>query len=84
MKRATMTFPDDLAEALENYVQSQEAPPTLTTVVQAALRQYLGERGFLRVRRNFEITPSSHGSGRVDVSQEHDRYLAKAERSVRK
>ncbi len=43
-----MTFPDDLAEALETYVQSQEAPPSLTTVVQAALRQYLGERGFLR------------------------------------
>jgi metal-responsive CopG/Arc/MetJ family transcriptional regulator len=84
MKRATMTFPDDLAEALENYVQSQEAPPSLTTVVQAALRQYLGERGFLRVRRNFEITPSSHGSGHIDVSQEHDRYLVKAERDVRK
>jgi hypothetical protein len=79
-----MTLPDDLAEALENYVQSHEAPPTLTTVVQAALRQYLGERGFLRFRRNFGITPSSHGSGRIDVSQEHDRYLAKTERGVRK
>jgi metal-responsive CopG/Arc/MetJ family transcriptional regulator len=76
MKRATMSLPDDLAEAVENYVQSQEAPPTLTTVVQAALRQYLGERGFLRVRRTLEITPSEKGSGRLDVSQEHDRYLA--------
>jgi hypothetical protein len=71
-----MTLPDDLAEAMENYVQSQEAPPTLTTVVQAALRQYLGERGFLKVHRTLEITPSLQGSGSCDASREHDSYLA--------
>jgi hypothetical protein len=71
-----MTLPDDLAEAVENYVQSQEARPTLTTVVQAALRQYLGERGFLKVRRTLEITASRRGSGSRDGSQEHDHYLA--------
>jgi metal-responsive CopG/Arc/MetJ family transcriptional regulator len=48
MKRATMTFPDDLAQAVEEYVRAQEAPPALTAVVQAALREYLRERGFLR------------------------------------
>ncbi len=77
MKRATMTLPDDLAEAVENYLQAQEAPPTLTTVVQAALREYLRERGFLRVRRALKITPAGR-SGRRDVSQEHDAYLAGA------
>jgi hypothetical protein len=71
-----MTFPDDLAKAVEKYLASQEAPPALTTVVQAALRQYLGERGFLRTRRILEIAPATKGSGRSDVSQEHDRYLA--------
>ncbi|MBZ5704549.1 MAG: hypothetical protein LAN63_04290 [Acidobacteriia bacterium] len=76
MKRATMTLPDDLARAVENYQRAQEAPPALTAVVQAALRQYLGERGFLRVRRTLDISPASSGSGRHDVSQEHDRYLA--------
>ena len=76
MKRATMTFPDDLAKAVEHYLASQEAPPTLTAVVQAALRQYLGERGFLRTRRTLEITHARKGSGRSDVSQQHDRYLA--------
>ncbi len=75
MKRATMTLPDDLAEALENYTQAQEAPPSLTTVVQAALRQYLNERGFLRVRKPFSITPAQKGSGRRDISENHDRYL---------
>jgi len=71
-----MTFPDDLAKAVERYLASQEAPPTLTTMVQAALRQYLGERGFLRTKRTLEITPARKGSGRSDVSQQHDRYLA--------
>ena len=71
-----MTLPDDLAEAVESYQQAQEAPPALTAVVQAALREYLGERGFLRVRRALQITPAKKGSGRSDVSQEHDRYFA--------
>jgi hypothetical protein len=83
MKRATMTLPDDLAEAMESYQNAQEAPPSLTTVVQAALRQYLAERGFLRTRRPLQITPALKGSGRSDVSQQHDRYFAEAARSVK-
>jgi metal-responsive CopG/Arc/MetJ family transcriptional regulator len=75
MKRATMTFPDDLAKAMDRYLASQEAPPSLTTVVQAALRQYLRERGFLRARRTLAIAPAARGSGRSDISQQHDRYL---------
>jgi hypothetical protein len=74
MKRATMTFPDDLAEAVDNYLQAQDAPPALTTVMQAALREYLRERGFLRVCRPLKITPKGN-SGRSDVSQSHDLYL---------
>jgi len=75
MKRATVTLPDDLTEAVENYVQAQEAPPALTAVLQAALREYLRERGFLRGRRPFKITPKGN-SGRSDVSENHDAYLA--------
>ena len=75
MKRATMTLPDDLAEAVENYQQAQDAPPTLTTLVQAALREYLRERGFLRKHRPLKIEAVGR-SGRRDVSQEHDAYLA--------
>jgi hypothetical protein len=71
-----MTLPDDLAEAVDNYVQAQEAPPALTAVVQAALREYLGERGFLRTRRPLKIRSAKHGSGRSDVSENHDLYLA--------
>ena len=80
MKRATLSFPDDLAKATERYMASHEAPPSLTSVVQAALRQYLSERGFLRTKRAFSITPAERGSGRSDISQDHDRYLSETQK----
>jgi hypothetical protein len=69
-----MTLPDDLAKAVDDYVRAQEAPPALTTVVQAALREYLRERGFLRTYRPLNIKPVGR-SGRSDVSVNHDLYL---------
>lgn len=69
-----MTLPDDLAKAVDDYQKAQEAPPALTTVVQAALREYLRERGFLREYRPLKITPKGN-SGRSDVSRNHDLYL---------
>ena len=71
-----MTIPDELARAVDSYVRAQEARPALTAVVQAALRQYLTERGYLRAAGPLRITPVRCGSGRRDVSQAHDRYLA--------
>jgi len=75
MKRATMTIPDDLAKAVDEYVNAQEAPPALTAVMQAALREYLRERGYLREYRMLKIKPKGN-SGRADVSENHDLYLA--------
>ena len=77
MKRATITLPDDLDRALEAYVQTQEARPALTAVVQSALREYLGDRGFLRRSKSFRITPAVRGSGQSDVSANHDAHLAR-------
>jgi metal-responsive CopG/Arc/MetJ family transcriptional regulator len=74
MKRATMTLPDDLAEAVDQYVKAQEAPPSLTAVVQAALREYLRERGYLRHYRPLKLKAVGR-SGRSDVSVNHDAYL---------
>jgi hypothetical protein len=76
MKRATVSIPDDLAKAVANYVRAQDAPLPLTTVVQAALRQYLTERGYLPARKSLSINPAAQGSGRTDISKTHDRYLA--------
>jgi hypothetical protein len=70
-----MTLPDDLAEAVDNYLQAQEVRPALTTVVQAALREYLGERGFLRPYKPLKIRAAKRGSGSSDGSINHDLYL---------
>jgi hypothetical protein len=80
MKRATITLPDELEEALEAYRRSQDLPIPLTALAQAALREYLEKRGFLPPSsgRSFGITPNRRGSGSKDVSSEHDRYLAEA------
>jgi len=74
MKRTTITFPDDLAHAMDQYVKAQEAPPAVTAVVQAALREYLQERGYLRAYRPLKLRPLGN-SGRSDVSTNHDLYL---------
>jgi hypothetical protein len=76
MRRATVTIPDDLDEAVQNYVRAHDAPPALTAVIQAALRQYLLDRGYLRPSGPLRITPARNGSGRRDISRLHDRYLA--------
>lgn len=46
MRRASITIPDDLGRALDKYLRDLEAPPSLASVVQAALRGYLEERGY--------------------------------------
>jgi hypothetical protein len=76
MKRATITIPDDLAQAVDRYVRAQEAPPALTAVVQTALRVYLTDRGYLRAQKPLRIKPAPRGSGHRDISEAHDRYLA--------
>ena len=81
MKRATITIPDDLEEELDEFLSAQEAVPSLTAVLQAALRRYLEERrlaarGYRAALGPLRITPARRGSGGDDGSIEHDRYLA--------
>jgi metal-responsive CopG/Arc/MetJ family transcriptional regulator len=75
MKRATITVPDDLADALDQFRDAQETPPTLTTLMQTALREFLQERGFLRSHRRLKLGPVGQ-SRRSDVSRNHDDYFA--------
>jgi hypothetical protein len=74
MKRATITLNDELERAVDAYLRVQEARPSLTAVVQTALRQYLTERGYVRPSKRL-LTRASRGSGRKDISERHDRYL---------
>ena len=76
MKHTTITIPDELQRALTAYCQDQEIAPTLTAVMQEALRDYLAERGYLPPARPLRISPAEQGSGKGDVSTAHDRYLA--------
>jgi hypothetical protein len=77
MKRATITLADDLEGALDAYAKGQETPPVLTSVVQAALREYLARRGFSAPTKPLRITPARKGSGKRDVSVRHDDYFAR-------
>ena len=84
MRRATITLPDDLDAELRSYLEAQDAAPSLTALVEAALRRYLLERRlelrqFEPPKEPFRITPARRGSGRSDVSVKHDRYLSKDE-----
>ena len=50
MKRVSITLTNDLEAATEAYVCSQETKPSLTAVVQTALRQFLIRRHYLPAR----------------------------------
>jgi hypothetical protein len=76
MKRATITLPDDLEQALERFVDERAVPVQLTAVVQAAVREYLGERGYLPSVSTLRIRPAKQGSGRDDISVSRDAYLS--------
>jgi len=84
MRRTTVTIPDDLEEELEDYLGRQEAPPSLTSLVQAALRRFfeqkrLGELEFRPPAGRLGVTPAAEGSGRDDVASRHDAYLSGGE-----
>ena len=83
MKRATITFPDDLERKLETYYAQQPAPPSLSKLVQVALNEYLEnlmwqERGLRVGRGSLSVTSAEKGSGKSDTSERHD-YLAEHE-----
>lgn len=80
MKRASITLPNELEDALEAYQRSQDVPLPFTAVTQAALQEFLERRGFLSSApaRPFRITPAEEGSGERKVSAEHDRHFAEA------
>lgn len=66
---------DEVEGALEAYLRDQEAPPSLTAVTEAALREFFAARGYLKSGRHLRIQPGRGGSGKTDISAEHDRYF---------
>jgi hypothetical protein len=77
MRRETVTVANDLDEVLEAFRRDKGRPNDFSALVDAALRQYLRVRGYVAASdyRPLRLTPDEDGSGRTDVSVEHDRYL---------
>lgn len=46
MRRATITLGEELEGTLESYRHDQEFPPSLAALMQAALTEYLAQRGY--------------------------------------
>lgn len=85
MKRVTVTVPDDLESKLGAYLARHEAPPSITSVMQAALREFLElqqlrERGLRAARKPFNLPPleEKDDGGEPDVSENHDLYLGES------
>ena len=83
MRRVTVTIPDHLEAKLDALRARQDAPPSVTAVLQAALEAYLQEqelrdRGYRPARVPFRFEPLDEvdDSGEPDVSTKHDQYLA--------
>ena len=85
MKRATVTLPDDLKIRLDTYLAAQPVAPSFSKVVQTALERFLEEqtmqqelekRGYEPPRWPVTFPVDEKGSGKRDISVNHDKYLA--------
>lgn len=83
MGQITITLPPHLEAEIKEYLRSGQGNGDLSALVSDALRDYLDRRQAEleiinpgRPLRTLRITPASKGSGRSDVSVNHDKYLA--------
>lgn len=80
MRRATITLPDDLEADLDAYLASRDAPPSLTSLVQAALRRYLEEES-AQSDPSDRPYPTGPVSGPSEVTEPSASYGAGAPRA---
>lgn len=80
MSQATITIPDEMKQALEDYARRQDEPQELSVVIQTALQEFLERHDEFEVReyRPFRVTPieEKDDMGESDVSVHHDTYFA--------
>jgi hypothetical protein len=79
MKRATITFSSDLEAKLSAYMSKQKTPPSLNTVVQTALEEFLEAQKWAAVElqpaKGQLDLPTSDAEVEPDVSLNHDAYV---------
>ena len=79
MKRATITFSNELEAKLHAYLAEQKTPPSLNTVVQTALEEFFEAQKWdaveLRSPTNPHLElPVSDADVEPDVSLNHNHY----------
>ena len=60
MRRATVTIPEELEGALESYKRDLEFSPSLAALMQAALREYLQQRGYVTQEGEADSRPTMY------------------------
>ncbi|MEA2514952.1 MAG: hypothetical protein QOJ59_4441 [Thermomicrobiales bacterium] len=75
MKPTVIEFPDDLVEGLRRYACGEDPHRDVATVAQQAIRQFLASHGLLVLLPGLRITAAERGSGRSNLSLNHDRYF---------
>ena len=87
MKRIAITLSNELEQRLDAYRKAQSVPPSLTKVVQTALESFLEDWTRRELEKRDYEPPSrwpvafpvdEKGSGKEDISINHDKYLAEA------
>lgn len=78
MTTISTELPDEVIQAIEDYIHNQPNAPTVPAVVQMALQTFLTAQGYLVTppRKRLCITPASQGSGYTNTALDHDRVLA--------
>jgi hypothetical protein len=79
--KVAVTIPEDLERDLEAYLEAHDEP--LEEMVQRALRVYLEHqqvlvldgKAFLKPNHSLRFAPAENGSGKGDISSNHDAYL---------
>jgi hypothetical protein len=61
-------LPDDIAQAIADYIQDQPTPTDIPSVLQTALQTFFTERGYLCSQKRLHITPATQGSGYSNTS----------------
>ncbi len=79
MKRASVTFTDEVETKVLEYLERENVPPSLSTLVNTALADYLdrqkwSKRGHRTAEGALEL-PVSDSEVEPDVSLNHDAYL---------
>ncbi len=77
----TTELPDDIAQAIAEYIQDQPTQTDIPSVLRTALQTFLVERGYLGSQKRLHITPATQGSGYSDTSINHDQVLSHFEQT---